>query len=93
MENFGKFCAVLLVVFLNLFSGGFVFYKLYQWFLITTFNAPEIRLIEAMGIMLIIGYINPSPKKEDQELYDQFIDRIVLYLLYLGVGFVFYQFI
>lgn len=84
---------------LSVFIGGFVFLKLYGWFIITTFNAPVISLPQALGLMLFIGYLKPKPKKDEDEKFSiekyakQFIELIVIASFALGIGYLILQFV
>lgn len=98
MENFGKFCTALILMVLHVFIGGFVFIKLYEWFIESTFQAPKITFAQALGVMLFVGYLKPRAKKDEkdvsiEELGKQFIEQVALALFILGIGYFILQFI
>jgi len=75
MENFGKFIATLIIMFCVPIMTGFVFAQLWQWILVPTFELQPLRLIEAIGIMLILGYVLIKVKAK-KEPNDEFIDLL-----------------
>lgn len=99
MENFGKFCLMLIILTLSVFIGGFIFIKLYEWFIIPVFHLPQPTFTQALGIMLFIGYLKGTSKKDtenDKSIEDYIEDCIksmVLAVFVLGLGYLIYQFV
>ena len=62
--------AALLIIASMMILDGFVFSKLWDWFIVTHFNANPIGIATAMGIGLIISLLtyqaNAVPKEKDQ---------------------------
>ena len=98
MENFGKFCFTVILMVLSVFIGGFVFIKLYEWFIMSAFQAPKITFAQALGVMLFVGYLKPKTKKDEEkfsiEKYGkQFLELVLMALIALGLGYLILQFI
>jgi hypothetical protein len=67
METFGKFMLVILIMTVTLIINGFVFLKLWLWFIVPTFQMQPLRIIEAIGISLLISFIRTGKNKEDKK--------------------------
>lgn len=98
MRNFGKFCLMFIILIISIFINGFVFIKLYEWFIISPFQAPKLSFAQAIGIMLFIGYLKNKSKidKEDKSIEDCIQDcvtAIIFSLSILGLGYFTYQFV
>jgi len=77
MEKFGKLMAILLVMVLLPIMNGFVFSKLWGWFIVPTFNMAPIRIVEAIGIIFIIGFVTAKYQKQSEEnFWSEFAIRI-----------------
>lgn len=83
MEKFGKFMTVLLVLIISPIIHGFVFTKLWIWFIVPTFNVQPLRLVEAIGIMLTVGYVFAKPTKNNDEksFWENFAETCVFVVL------------
>lgn len=64
MENFGKFMTIVLVMIITPIIKGFVFSKLWFWFIVPTFQIQPLRIVEAIGIMFLISFVNAKIDKE-----------------------------
>ena len=98
MENFGKFCFSVILLVLTLFISGFVFIKLYEWFIMSLFQLPKITLAQALGIMLFIGYLNRKATKLQEkssfkEYGENFLNFILIATITLVFGYILLQFI
>jgi len=92
MENFGKFCYTAILLVITIFIGSYVFLKLWQWFIMTTFDAQSITIAQAMGIMLFVGYLRPKRKTNDEEKFTikkitkSFLETLLMAIFVLGIG-------
>lgn len=98
MEDFGKFCTALILMTFSVFIGGFVFSKLYEWFIVSTFQAPKITFAQALGLILFVGYLKPQAKKDEEKfsiekLAKQFFGQVLMALFVLVVGYLILQFV
>lgn len=64
MENFGKFMTVVLAMIISPIINGFVFSKLWFWFIVPIFEMQPLRVVEAIGIMFLISFIRAKMDKE-----------------------------
>lgn len=64
MEKFGKFMTIVLGIVASTFINGFVFSKLWFWFIVPIFHMQPLRVVEAIGIMFFITFIRANPNKE-----------------------------
>jgi len=97
MESFGKFCYAMILLVLTTMIGGYVFLKLYEWFVVTTFHAPAITITQAIGLMLFIGYIKPKSTTKGEKFDAKkftvwFIEMVGMAALVLGIGYLIVQF-
>lgn len=95
MENFGKFITIVLSFIITTLVGGFVFMKLWAWFIVSIFHLPSLNIIEAIGVMMIINYAThrSSSKTEKSEnpindFLSLVITNIIISLLVLLIGWI-----
>ncbi len=83
MKNFGKFTTLILSLIISPIIRGFVLVKLWGWFIVTTFSISAINMPEAIGMMMIIGYIIIKPEKttKDSDFWDDFFLRLVFIII------------
>ena len=81
MENFGKFMAIVLGIIISPIINGFVFSKLWLWFIVPTFQTQPLRIVEAIGISLFINFIFSKRVKETEEFWETFIKNVVFVIL------------
>ena len=79
MENFGKFMAVVLAMIVGPIIKGFVFSKLWLWFIVPIFQIQPLRVVEAIGIMLLFNFISVKISKKSVE--DDFWEVYRLYVV------------
>ena len=79
MEAFGKFMTVVLALIITPIITGFGFVKLWAWFIVPTFNMHTLRIVEAIGLMMIIGFVRAKQnnKDEDEDAWQRFIKTIL----------------
>lgn len=98
MENFGKFCFIVLGVLITSIYGGFVFSKLWLWVMVEHFSFKELTIYQCIGVMILIGsFVKTSQKNEEdktksgwEKLVLAVLESLVKYSLYLGVGYAYY---
>lgn len=98
MENLGKLCYTVALVIISMITGAFVFIKLWQWFIITSFQATPITIPQALGIMLFVGYLKPKAKTEDEKitikkLTESFFETLLQGVFALLIGWIITLFI
>tara|TARA_R110000850_G_scaffold32558_1_gene89716 strand:- start:118 stop:417 length:300 start_codon:yes stop_codon:yes gene_type:complete len=88
MENFGKFMTIVIMMIISPIVNGYVFTKLWMWFIVPTFNIHPIRLIEAVGILLLVNFIKAKKDKaaKQESFWSDFIENVIF--MFLMAGFV-----
>ena len=89
MENFGKFTTIVLFIILAPIVNGFVVVKLWHWFIVPTFEMNELRIVEAIGIMIFVQYVRAkktNTDKEEGEFWENLLKGIVLLALMAGLA-------
>ena len=86
MENFGKFMTVVLAMLISPIINGFVITKLWLWFIVPTFEANPLRVVEAIGLMFLINYIKAKQdtKADKDKFWKQFGTNIIYLILMAG---------
>lgn len=92
METFVKICFGIFALLISTLFGGYVFMKLWNWIIVTTFEAQTLTLAQSIGLMLIYGYVKSKPNREDETTFDDivksFVETIVLAFWALGIGWI-----
>ncbi len=95
MEKISKVFAFLSTLFFAPIVYGFVFCKLWGWFIVSTFELNPLRIIEAIGIMFFINFIKAQSKEfkpsssDFWEVLGEVIMEIIIYaLLALFMGWI-----
>lgn len=83
MENFGKFMLILLVMTITPIIGGFVFSKLWLWFIVPTFQIQPLRIVEAIGIMYLINFTRAKRDKQvnTDTFWETFTSDVIFIIL------------
>ena len=91
MENFGKFMAIVLSIIVGPIIKGFVFSKLWLWFLAPTFQIQPLRVIEAIGIMLLLRFLTfkPNRKAKEGDFWEVYATYVVSTILISGSALLF----
>jgi len=86
MENFGKFMTVVLAMLISPIIKGFVITKLWLWFIVPTFEANPLRVVEAIGLMFLINYVKAKRDKEadKDKFWEQFATNMIYLILMAG---------
>lgn len=91
METFGKFCFGVFVIITTSLLGGYVFMKLWQWFIVYAFSVQPINLVQAIGLVFFWEYLKPKKKDEEKltlkKFTKQFIESLLWYGITLGFGY------
>lgn len=77
-------------------SKGYAVSVLWGWFVVETFNVPEMSIPVAMGVCLMFSIQRRGKSEElelDQETFIKILTATLLPFFYLGVGFIYLQFI
>jgi hypothetical protein len=95
MEAIGKLVTGLSLVLVSTIVGGFVFMKLWSYFIITTFDVSPLTLIQAIGVAFVFSHLKAKIKKSDIDEKLEFSDTVVLLMtsiiynfLYLLLGYI-----
>ena len=90
METLGKFFAGLFLFIVALMVRGWVVMKLWGWLIVPTFDLNPLRLIEALGLSLVVSLltIQKIEPNEDDALTSA-ITGILFNLIFLLVGWVY----
>ena len=83
MENFGKFMTVLLALIISPIITGFVFSKLWMWFIVPTFDLQPLKIVEAIGIVFIINFVKAKRTKDqnNDNFWQEFAQGMVFIVL------------
>ena len=83
MEKFGKFISIVLAMIISPIIGGFVFSKLWIWFIVPTFQMQPLRVVEAIGIIFLINFMLAKRDREayEENFWQDFIANIVFIVL------------
>lgn len=86
MENFGKIMTFILAMIISPVVSGFVVLKLWAWFIVPTFEAQPLRLVEAIGLMFLINYLKAKRDKEadKDKFWEQFATNFAFGIIYAG---------
>ena len=82
MENFLKF--VFSMFFVALFSilNGYVFMKLWDWFFVPIFDLNPIRLVEAIGISIVVNFLIARKPSSNKDFWVEFTETISFAISY-----------
>lgn len=91
METFGKFCFGAIAMIISALIGGYAFMKLWEWFVVYSFNVQQLTLLQSIGLMFFWGYLKPLKKDEGEMTFEKFASQIgegiLLVLIALGIGY------
>lgn len=96
MEDFGKFCFSVLLVFAATLFSGYVFMQLWDWFVVPVFGLKALLLVQAIGLSAFISFLKYSYKKKDKvkekdsfkNILKAFGDSMLHSAVSLGIGWV-----
>lgn len=80
METFGKFMTVLLSMIISPIINGFVFSKLWLWFIVPVFHTNPVRIVEAIGILVLINFIRLKGNTDfnNDNFWEKYIKSLIL---------------
>ena len=86
MKNFGKFMTIVLAMIISPIINGFVFSKLWFWFIVPTFQMQPLRVVEAIGIIFLINFIRVKRDKEadKDKFWETFTSNVVFTVFVAG---------
>ena len=87
MKDFGKFCALIYLIAVTTVFGGVAFMKFWEWFVVNTFHVKPLTLIESIGLVFTIRFLQPRKKSNDEKSFEDHLDDIFDYLSYIVVAF------
>jgi len=97
MKDFGEICYLILLAVLGVFINGFVFMKMWLWFIYPTFTAVQLGFVHATGIMVIFTFILHK-KKEDgakdiKGITELYLGQVFTTALTLGIAYLLHLFL
>ena len=85
MKNFGKFMTVVLAMVISPVINGFIFSKLWLWFIVPIFETNPLKLAEAIGLMFLINYLGRKcDKNVNDNWWEEFINSIFFLIIMAG---------
>lgn len=90
MKIFGSIVATVVALVLGAIMGGFVLSKLWVWFMVPIFDLNPLRIVEAIGLTFIAGYMTKNPVESSKTLEGPFLEELLiafLQTLVMAVGF------
>lgn len=91
METFGKIIAYIIIAVLGTIYGGFVFSKLWIWFVVPIFALPILTLTQAIGLTMVtrLAAMSSLPKDDkDKGLLESALVAVLFYTIILFIGWV-----
>lgn len=93
---FGGVIGFIALMVLGAILGGWALSVTWGWFMVPVFGLPELSIVPAMGIALVIGYLTKSSGSSNKEGGEAIIEGIVHTfvgpLLVVGIGWIILQF-
>ncbi len=84
MENLGKFVTIVSMMIISPLVNGYVFTKYWVWFIVPAFEIQPIRLIEAIGIILLINFVRAERTKNVDSFWKDFTESVIFIFLIAG---------
>lgn len=99
MKNIRDYILFIISAVLSVYLRIYLLIKLYEWFVMKTFDAPAISFAQAFGVLLLFSFlakkIDIKPNK-DFVLTDEIklnLERAALSLIALGIGYIAFSFV
>jgi hypothetical protein len=88
MENFGKLVTIVLSMIFSVVITGFVFAKLWLWFIVPIFQFQPLRLVESIGIIVLISFVMVKQDNSvtNGNFWDKFVDSIMFTVVSSGLA-------
>ena len=89
MENLKKLMAMISMIIVAPIVSGFVFCKLWLWFVVPTFQSEPLRLIETIGLVLLVRLITLSREKTEKgiDFWVKYKDGLRYFFAKYSIGF------
>ena len=86
MEYFGKFMTVILAMIISPIVNGFVFSKLWFWFIVPIFQTQPLRVVEAIGIVYLLNFVMMKKNKDvgNSNFWEEFTTNMLFVVLTAG---------
>ena len=81
MKIIGNIVATLVALVLGTIIGGFVLSKLWVWFMVPIFDLNPLRIVEAIGLTFIVGYMTKNPIETNETLEGPFLKELLIAFL------------
>lgn len=85
MKTIGIIATVLFSIVVSPIWRGYVFSKLWLWFIVSTFGAAPLGIAQSIGIGYVVGFLTkePKPKKEDaRPFWEVFKEALLMAVFY-----------
>ena len=92
MKIIGSIVATVVALVLGVIMGGFVLSKLWVWFMVPIFDLNPLRIVEAIGLTFLVGYMTKNPTESNKTLEGPFLEELLiafLQTLVMAGGFLF----
>lgn len=93
MKGFGEFCLGLILITAETIYGGWILSVLWGWFMVSTFSLPQLRIPEAIGLVLVGRFFRSHITKTDTSVWKEIGDAFLLSTVILGIGWIVQLFI
>ena len=100
MKLLGQIFSVILMQIYQMFAYGFVFMKLYNWFIPKIFNVGEISLVLSMGLLVVVSFLKykyEDDKDQDKEFSEKllklFLIATIASSMFLLLGYIVHLFV
>ena len=82
METFGKIMLGLILSIPNMLLQGWIFTKIWGWFIVTTFGLQPLSIVQALGIMVFLSYLSIKRDKNiGDDFWREFIETYIFKVL------------
>ena len=100
MKIIGSIVATIVALVLGAIMGGFVLSKLWVWFMVPIFDVNPLRIVEAIGLTFIVGYMTKNHVESGktlegpflEELLKAFLQTVVIAGMFLLIGWIIHLF-
>jgi len=83
-----KFIGYVLMIITTIVAQGFLFMKLWLWFIVPVFTTlPTLNLKESIGVSFFIAILKTKINDEERK-YEDAVSGFYVQMLYIGIGLV-----
>jgi len=72
---------------------GFAFSLLWSWFVVPVFKLPELTILQAIGVMLLVTMCKNTSKTRDEDPFKAVVFSAIKIAILLIIGFILHVFI